>query len=192
MIEYRASEMEKINFFFPNLYYERGVVRGEINFNARYELYKRGKKKEWRVEECFPGDDCIQDVYEIEINLEHSPPKVFEVGGRIVKLARNLGKPIIDLHIYPRDESCCLGIFLENRNETLSDFVIRKVYPYFVWQAYFEKFGKIPPCGEFPHGQEGVNEFWKHVRNTGRNNPCPCGSGRKFKRCCSSVLAKQT
>ncbi|MFQ5686087.1 MAG: SEC-C metal-binding domain-containing protein [Candidatus Scalindua sp.] len=22
---------------------------------------------------------------------------------------------------------------------------------------------------------------------TGRNNPCPCGSGRKYKKCCGSI-----
>jgi preprotein translocase subunit SecA len=23
-----------------------------------------------------------------------------------------------------------------------------------------------------------------HVRKSGRNDPCPCGSGKKFKKCC--------
>lgn len=189
MIEYSVSEMDKINLCFPNLYYERGAIRGEIDFSAEYRLSKR-KKKEWKIESCSSGNGCIQDVYEIAIDLNHRPPKVFEVGGRIAKLARNLGKPIIDLHIYPEDESCCLGIFLPNERETLSDFVLKKVYPYFVWQAYFEKFGKIPPCGEFPHGDEGMKEFQKQVRDTGRNDPCPCGSGIKFKRCCSRRMKK--
>ncbi len=25
------------------------------------------------------------------------------------------------------------------------------------------------------------------ARTTGRNDPCPCGSGRKYKRCCGVV-----
>ena len=25
------------------------------------------------------------------------------------------------------------------------------------------------------------------ARNAGRNEPCPCGSGRKFKRCCGAA-----
>ena len=29
------------------------------------------------------------------------------------------------------------------------------------------------------------NEIQEH-RKTGRNDPCPCGSGKKFKKCCSS------
>jgi hypothetical protein len=31
----------------------------------------------------------------------------------------------------------------------------------------------------------------KDFRNTGRNSPCPCGSGMKFKRCCASVIKDQ-
>lgn len=42
-----------------------------------------------------------------------------------------------------------------------------------------------------------VREYWKALRNrpttvrrgspkTGRNDPCPCGSGRKFKQCCGA------
>jgi uncharacterized protein YecA (UPF0149 family) len=27
----------------------------------------------------------------------------------------------------------------------------------------------------------------KPAAQTGRNQPCPCGSGRKFKRCCMST-----
>lgn len=27
-----------------------------------------------------------------------------------------------------------------------------------------------------------------HLAKTGRNDPCPCGSGRKFKRCCETKV----
>ncbi|MXZ48977.1 MAG: hypothetical protein F4Z13_07020 [Candidatus Dadabacteria bacterium] len=184
-IEYTPAEMEKIRCRFPGLYYDKGAVRGEISFSARYELSGRKKKKKWIITNCSSGKNCIQDVYEIKILL-NGQPKVFEVGGRIKKLAEKLGRPIVDLHLFPEDESCCLGIFLINERETLSNFVINKVYPYFVWQAYFEKFGKTPPCGEYSHGEQGKREFLKHVSDIGRNDPCPCGSGLKFKICCHS------
>jgi hypothetical protein len=33
--------------------------------------------------------------------------------------------------------------------------------------------------------QEQVNKIWKdHGRKIGRNDPCPCGSGKKYKHCC--------
>lgn len=186
-IEYTPAEMEKIQRRFPGLYYDKGAVRGEISFSARYELSGRKKKKKWIITNCSSGKDCIQDVYEIEILL-NGKPKVFEVGGRIKKLAKKIGRPVVDLHLFPEDESCCLGIFLINERETLSDFVINKVYPYFVWQAYFEKFRRIPPCGQYSHGEQGKQEFWKYVSDIGRNDPCPCGSGLKFKICCHSKI----
>ncbi len=31
----------------------------------------------------------------------------------------------------------------------------------------------------------------EHSEKTGRNDPCPCGSGRKFKRCCGSVATSE-
>ena len=43
---------------------------------------------------------------------------------------------------------------------------------------------------------QAINSYWKAHRHpipraskTGRNDPCPCGSGRKYKRCCVRKLA---
>lgn len=187
LIEYNPSEMEKIQSRFPGLYFDKGAVRGEIGFSARYELADRKKKKKWIITNCSSGEDCIKDVYEIEIHL-NGQPKVFEVGGRIKKLAKEIGCQIMDLHLIPADESCCLGIFWMHERETLSDFVINDVYPFFVWQAYFEKFRTIPPCGQYSHGERAKQEFWADVCDIGRNERCPCESGRKFKVCCAPKL----
>ncbi|MCY4232675.1 MAG: SEC-C metal-binding domain-containing protein [Bacteroidetes bacterium] len=185
IIQYSHSQMIIVQNHFPGLYYDdRGVIRGQISFRAKYQLSGRKKRQEWIIVDCTSGDDCITGMYEIEIQLNQNP-KVFEVGGRIENLAQMINRPIVDLHLFS-DESCCLGLFLPNQQETLSDFVINKVYPYFVWQAYFEKFRMIPPCGEYSHGTQGVNEFLEDVNDIGRNDRCPCGSGRKFKACCST------
>mgnify|MGYP003974305555 CR=1 FL=1 len=49
-----------------------------------------------------------------------------------------------------------------------------------------------------PHAIKEIHDFWKKLRSpsndnaqtfgkkVGRNEPCPCGSGRKYKRCCGS------
>ncbi len=49
-----------------------------------------------------------------------------------------------------------------------------------------------------PYAIKGIHEFWKARRRpgnaaktptgkkVGRNEPCPCGSGRKYKRCCGA------
>ena len=35
-------------------------------------------------------------------------------------------------------------------------------------------------AGDYP----GIGKSITHLKKTGRNDPCPCGSGRKFKQCC--------
>ncbi|MDR2728842.1 MAG: SEC-C domain-containing protein [Chitinispirillales bacterium] len=30
--------------------------------------------------------------------------------------------------------------------------------------------------------------FRKNYSDVGRNDPCPCGSGKKFKKCCMGLL----
>ena len=60
-----------------------------------------------------------------------------------------------------------------------------------------EQFGGMPPQGElppqgFPGGPEEFPEepplpqlpFRREAEKIGRNDPCPCGSGKKYKKCC--------
>ena len=39
-----------------------------------------------------------------------------------------------------------------------------------------------------PHSEEAVGNwsepYIKEGEDTGRNDPCPCGSGKKYKKCC--------
>ncbi len=182
--------MRIINSKFPNLYHDDGKIKGEIDFKAKYVLSrkKKGQTEKWMIVDCEDGEDCITDAYDIVIHLDTSPPRVFETSKRILKLASERKLGLMDVHLFLQDESCCLGIFLENPNETLSSFVFHKVYPYFVWQAYFEKFRKIPPSGEYSHEMKGHREFAKELMSVSRNDPCPCGSGEKLKHCCFEIL----
>ena len=178
-------ELNEINLTFPNLFKSGSLIVGELDFSARYKI--ANLKHNWVIERCSSGSDCIQDCYEIEIRLtekRNGLPKVYETGNRIKNLAVKLGKPIIDLHLYPDEEDCCLGLYLPYHNLSLSEFVQNRVYPFFVWQAYFEKYNEIPPCGEYSHGKDGLEEFKAELIKTGPNNPCPCGSKKKFKKCC--------
>jgi hypothetical protein len=45
-----------------------------------------------------------------------------------------------------------------------------------------------PPPGRFDAGAWGVPAT-NPLRHVGRNDPCPCGSGRKFKKCCLAAQA---
>jgi preprotein translocase subunit SecA len=39
------------------------------------------------------------------------------------------------------------------------------------------------PRGGVPAGPEGSSTFVRAERKVGRNEPCPCGSGKKYKHC---------
>ena len=209
MIEYSPIELETINGYFPNLYHnpDDNIVKGELNVSGCY--IKDNKKWNIEIDSDKNPKYFIQDVYDIEIRLDqldqYKFPKVFETGGKIKALAKQLNKRLIDLHVYPNGGHCCLGIpFDENltpneflskeknvlfdSNITLNDFVLKIVYPYFFWQAYYSKYKKIPPCGEYSH-QRGIEEAIEDVRKnvipkTERNQKCSCGSGKKYKLCC--------
>ena len=45
----------------------------------------------------------------------------------------------------------------------------------------FDEDGEQAPWADFAYPNEPVRNPW---RNVGRNDPCPCGSGKKFKKCC--------
>jgi hypothetical protein len=40
------------------------------------------------------------------------------------------------------------------------------------------------------HGTTGIAEAVQDIGRVGRNQPCPCGSGRKFKNCCLARLRR--
>ena len=198
MIKYTTEDIREIQKYFPNLYYSENErkIKGELDFCAHYKDIGCDDISKWVIEHCNRNQiDCIEDVYLIEIDLENS--RVFETDERIEKFAKSLSKNNSDLHINA-DHSCCLGIFPPANN--LYKFVIELVYPYFVWQAYYEKYRSIPPCGECPHSwSDAVNSRIVDEENSlrflsrkqksqpkgrKRNELCPCGSGRKYKKCC--------
>jgi uncharacterized protein len=45
----------------------------------------------------------------------------------------------------------------------------------------FEEGEETSPWADFVYPNEPVRNPWRHV---GRNDPCPCGSGNKAKKCC--------
>ena len=205
IVEYSSREFAKIQKIFPNLDYDNKTkkITGELGFCARYKNISCDNASKWVIELCDPDrNDCIEDCYEIEIHLGEPNtwdglPTVIESGGRIKKLAQSLDKRLDDLHIY-EDNSCCLGIFPPY--DSLYKFIRNAVYPYFVWQAYYEKYKEVPPVGECPHNEEQsiamrvkdeennlkflLAKQGKKPKGNFRNEPCPCGSEKKYKKCC--------
>ncbi len=178
-----TENMAEIQQYFPELKIKTDKVCGKIEFYAKYA---QNHRKQWIIESCeLEKNDCVHGKYKIEIALNRPGiPLVFETGGKITSLAHRLGKKLTDFHIN-NDGSCCLDFSLNiSQNLTASQFILNKVYPFFVWQAYYEKFEALPPVGEYSHGKEVIEEFYKDITSLGRNDLCTCGSGKKFKKCC--------
>lgn len=180
------NDLHEVNQYFPKLKLINGAIQGEIAFLAMYVQNKRGQ---WVIEPCNDVDEekCIKGNYQIKVITDQKgKPKVFETSGKITMLANQLKIPIQDLHIN-NDDSCCLDYAI-HQNLTVKEFVLNKVYPFFVWQAYYENFKKVPPWGEYSHGIDARKEFINDVKNIGRNDICFCGSGKKHKKCCLPLL----
>ncbi len=166
------SQMLQVEQVFPNLFLEGNFVKGEINicaiYNGRKLIHNPNEKDKQTYKDTF-----VKDFYEIKIDLDTS--KVFEIGNKIEKC--------MDNH-FNQDNSCCLGLFKNPNPKKLLDFIKKYVCPFFVWQAYKQKYNKIPPWGEWSHGEKGIEEFKNSLKNIERNDFCPCGSGKKYKKCC--------
>ena len=209
MISYTLEEFKRIEKAFPGLYYNQkpNFIKGILKFSSRYKKASHTTQPQWYIEPCEPNEDgCVEGEYSIDINLgkqdRYSLPKVFETGGKIEKCKRKLNIATNDDMHLNGDCSCCLGIYSPQEVSKLSlyKFVVEEVYPYFVWQAYFEKYEKEPPCGALPHSyQKALSIRIREVENdlkslqyeqkgrpkgSHRNQLCPCGSGLKYKVCC--------
>jgi uncharacterized protein YecA (UPF0149 family) len=50
-----------------------------------------------------------------------------------------------------------------------------------LYQEMQRFYGGDPAVTKLDAGDRAAEDPWRDV---GRNDPCPCGSGKKFKRCC--------
>ena len=190
------DEIKWLELHFPNLQYDENSERitGELDFCAAYDNESRKVLISNLLDET---ESLIQDVFEIEICLSdidmNGWPKVYEVGKRHCKIAQEQHIDIIDLHIYPEDNRCCLGIkHADNLPFRIEPFFHERVIPFFYRLAYVEKFGietlKNDSWEEYSHGDEGIREYLAEILyyakcNPGRNELCPCNSDKKFKIC---------
>ena len=190
------SDIRWLRSDFPNLYYEANShkISGELDFCAMYDQ-ESGKMTIANFAE--ETDFLIRDVFEVEVCLNdldvNGWPKVYEVGGRYRRIAKKCEVPIIDLHIYPHNSACCLGIkYRDNKQLYIKEFLHELVIPFFYRLSYTDKFGidraRKDLWGEYLHGDIGQIEHFLEIMNIvrqspGRNDPCPCGSDKKYKRC---------
>ena len=200
MIKLNDKDMQWLGLHYPNLQYEEEAPRisGELDFRAFFDT-RTGKLTSGLAGQKSGPGYLLEDVFEIEIRLDSDSidgngwPKVYEVGSRHEHIASKCNVPIIDLHFFPKDRACCLGInCARDVRFRVDTFVTNLVIPFFFRLSYTEKYGidaaKRDLWGEYSHGGEGMREYKKEIqeisiRAAGRNKPCPCGSGRKYKKC---------
>lgn len=193
MIEYSEAAAAEVESIFPNLRYvlARRIIKGEMEVNA---YYKQGADSQWLIEPYSPDIFARQIlcVYDIEIDLgnrtSHGLPRVREVGGKIARAMGVMNKCKSDMHLFENGD-CCLGMWdKQNHHLTLPMFVKNCVYPYFVWQGYYEQYEEIPPCGEYSHNWEtAMQEYQQDKAALAKSSICICGSGKKRGECnCSS------
>ena len=65
---------------------------------------------------------------------------------------------------------------------------LRLVYENYCKRAnlHFPKVKTPPPSQGIPSDQDTENRKYVLLPKVGRNDPCPCGSGKKYKKCCMS------
>ena len=198
-----GCDIEWLKAYFPSLVYDQKAQRivGELDFCACFDHASKRMQIEGlkRDEAIRNSDSFLSDVFEIEILLDvesvgsNGWPKVHEVGGRYKSIAEKYDINVIDLHLYA-DGACCLGIrYSPESNFTIQRFLYDLVIPFFYRLSYTDLFGieaaQNDLWGEYLHGDWGLMEHEMEMlnlprRGLGRNEPCPCGSGRKYKKCC--------
>ena len=96
----------------------------------------------------------------------------------------------------------CSGIFrsstnlavFENMLSTLND-VAKTTGPESSSEAGFDQFRSSPGGGAVPQATEApeiptiATPVVRDAPKVGRNDPCPCGSGKKYKKCCGAGVA---
>ena len=122
------------------------------------------------------------------------PPKV------IVLSHRDRWQTGADAHIYS-DWSLCLFVPGDSRIDfnkygslnalfgVLRTFLFKEWrYQKDISREQLTKKKAVWPGEARSHGGAGIVEAVREIGKIGRNDPCPCGSGKKFKACCIRVI----
>ena len=203
-IKMSEDDVEALRQAYPELEYDASINRisGALNIFARFNK-RAGLQIENRpVTESRKGG--INDKLSITILLDYKRrignpwPIVIEQDRRIQRImAKHRITDIRDMHVYPGSEPnvCCLGVDMVSSPPTnIVDFINTRVIPFFYRVAYVDRYGlqaaRNDLWPEYSH-ERGHQEYLRDILKTPRNQACPCGSGRKFKRCCGTKFQAQ-
>ena len=90
-------------------------------------------------------------------------------------------KQEIDLDALTEDSAVKLDIDLEKLYFNMLDAKAKWLYELPQWEGILSAEKRHEICKEWQNSKQAVSE-----KTVGRNDPCPCGSGKKYKKCCGA------
>ncbi len=166
-----STDAQWLHRYYPELHIENDdTIIGILHFRA--ERKGRCKRRATRHPELeiwhsptseTKGRPYIEDSYEIEGFFDEDlKPHFTETGGRLKAYAEKIGKPMIDLHVYPGKNEFCLGHPVIILAQMKKDASIKKFFegfliPYMYYLSYRQKFNQEPWPG-LKHGEIGFFE----------------------------------
>jgi hypothetical protein len=137
----------------------------------------------WKVFDSVHGIEDFQTFKDFKSDLAHRL-------GREDKSMRAPGGPADYWELFTsfEDEFCNWYGFMTAEERTEYDARMEAKYEELLADKRAEKqLKRVQDQRINPHIYEG--QYMNPYRNVGRNDPCPCGSGKKFKKCCRSRAA---
>ena len=138
---------------------EGRLLRGTLHFNAYYDY----RNKQLPV---------LEDEYEVEMRFNPGLfPHVREIGGRLQKKADKMGKPLMDMHVYPISGEICMGTAatmtkIINDDNSIQGVFHNLIIRYFYYHSFWEKHGQEPWPG-LAHGMQGFCQDYINNRKLG-------------------------
>ena len=140
------------------------LLSGLLQFKAAYPDYNNEKL-------------VLADEYQVEVRIGlNSMPYVWEVGKYLENRAKEMGRPLVDMHVYPRGEHICMGTSISmqriiEQHKSLRKKFIEGVFdnliiPYFYYHTYWREHGCEPWLG-LAHDEWGFCQDYPNNRGMG-------------------------
>ena len=203
-----SENVEEYNFDeFKNHYL--GLVRDRRDFNYTAEELAGINKEEWKAELCENALALYRSKDELFANVEGMPPNAMREIEKSI-LLKNVDmkwmthlednddlKEFIGLNSYAQRDPVAMyrieaANLFDKMIEDIKEDTVRQVLSVVPKVQSMERVAvaKVTASG-FSGGKAQVRRPVT-VKKVGRNDPCPCGSGKKYKKCCGANSADAT
>ena len=150
---------------------------------------KEGQSVKALWDKYMPGEQSVyEDILENKIDTISSTVKDLAkqynmsnefMCGFIDGINDAITKPI-DLESLKEDDEITLNIDFAVLYKKMVEYKADHLYNLPQWNSIFDEYKRKALFEE----QKNSGTFVRGQEKIGRNNPCPCGSGKKYKKCC--------